>query len=295
MKTGKPSRERAAVILCLLAITGAATACGERAEPTGPTVHLYPVTVADSQDRSITLKERPRRVAALTRATADIVRALGAGSDLVGAPSRFFGPSGELLERRLRKANPDLVLAASDTDGLDTRATSIKAPVFFAPDASFDEVERAITKIGLLLDRPVAARVLVHRIEEQRAHVARELAGVAPASVFLDTGFFTTIPNQSLVGDLIRQGHGRNVAGANPASLSFTIAQLVRLDPSVYLATSDSGTTLRDLRRDRRTRKLRAVHDGRFAIVPARIFEAGPGVGDSLVEIAHALHPNAVR
>jgi iron complex transport system substrate-binding protein len=282
----------AAAAVVLVAV---ATACGERSEPTGPTVRLYPVTVADSEDRAITLSERPRRIVALTTGTADIVRALGAGPQLAGPPGRFFGRSGQLLPARLRAARPDLVLATSDTDGLDTGAMPLQAPVFFAPNASIDEVERAITRIGLLLDRPVAARGVVHRVEEQRARVARQLASVPVVSVFLDTGFFTTVPDQSLAGDLIRESHGRNVAGANATSLSLDVAQLVRLDPAVYLATSDSGTTLADLRRDRRTRKLRAVRNGRFAIVDSRVLEAGPRVGESLIEIARALHPDAVR
>jgi iron complex transport system substrate-binding protein len=285
----------AALAACALVLVAGATACGERSEPTGETVRLYPVTVRDVEDRSITMSEAPRRVAALTEATADIVRALGAGKRLAGSTDRFFGPTGALIAARVRAAHPDLVLAASDTDGIETRATAIRAPVFLAPDGSIEEVERAITRIGLLLGRPVEARRLVHRIGAERAEVARKLARTRPVRVFVDTGFFSTIPEQSLVGDLIRQANGRNVAGANVQPGPFDLVQLAQLDPDVYLATSDSGTTLRDLRRDPRTRKLNAVRKGHFATVDARLLEPGPTVGEGLLAIARALHPDAVR
>jgi iron complex transport system substrate-binding protein len=279
----------------VLALAGVLTACGERSEPTGETVRLYPVTVRDVEDRSVRLTEAPKRIAALTDATADIVRALGAGKRLVGSTDRFFGRTGQLLAARVRAARPDLVLAASDTDGIETRATAIRAPVFLAPNGSIEEVERAITRIGLLLGRPVEARRLVHRIGTERAEVERKLAGTKPVSVFVDTGFFSTFPEQSLVGDLIRQANGRNVAGANAQPAPFDLVQLAQLDPDVYLATSDSGTTLRDLRRDPRTKKLTAVRKGRFATVDDRLLEPGPAVGQGLLAVAEALHPNAFR
>ena len=286
---------RLALATCALVILAAGTACGERSEPTGPTIRLYPVTVADSEDRAITLGREPQRIVALTEATADIVRALGNGRRLVGAPGRFFGPSGALLASHLRAARPDLVLAASDTGGIGTRATTVKAPVYFAPNGSTEEVERAITRIGLLLGRPVEARRVVHGVRERRARIARELAGAPAVSVFVDTGFFTTVPERSLIGDLVRQAHGQNVAGPNSELGPFDLDLLLRLDPAVYLATSDSDTTLRVLRKDRRTRKLTAIREGRFVIVDARLLEPGPRVGEGLREIARALHPNAVH
>jgi iron complex transport system substrate-binding protein len=286
---------RAALAACVLVLALGATACGERSEPTGPTVRLYPVTVSDSEDRQITLTAAPRRIVALTDATAQIVRALGAGRRLLGTPARYFGATGNLRGRRLRAAHPDLVLAADDTAGVGTQSAAISAPVFVAPGGSIEEVERAITRIGLLLGRPVEARRVVHGIEVERAKLARELAGTPRVSVFVDTGFFSTVPEQSLVGDLIRQANGRDVVGAGAEPGPFDLDQLARLNPAVYLATSDSGTTLRDLRRDARTRKLQAVRDGRFAIIDAQVLEPGPRVGAGLLAIARALHPNAVR
>ena len=70
---------------------------------------------------------------------------------------------------------------------------------------------------------------------------------------------------------------------------------VLRLDPDVYLATSDTLLSLDDLRRNPRTRKLRAIKSGRFVVADADLLEPGPSVGEGLVEIARLLHPDAVR
>ena len=115
-------------------------------------------------------------------------------------------------------------------------------------------------------------------------------------SVFVDTGFFTTASTNSLLGDLIKQAGGKNIAGAAPQPGPFPVRTLRKLNPDYYLATSDSGTTLADLRRDPRTRGLDAVRrDGHFAILAAKVVQPGAEIGTELLAIAKYLHPDAFR
>src|SRR5262249_2215912 len=152
---------------------------------------------------------------------------------------------------------------------------AVGAPEYLAPDGSLDEVEEAITRLGLLLNRPLPARAVVHKVEEQRQLVESKLAKVPFVSVFLDLGFFTTLPSQSLAGDLISAAHGRTVAGSTRAAGPFPVGLLARLDPAVYLATTNSQTTLKGLRKDPRTRKLRAVTTGRFVTIEPALLQPG--------------------
>jgi iron complex transport system substrate-binding protein len=285
---------RLAAASAALAMLLAATACGERSEPTGSTVSLYPVTVTSAADRPLVVHQPAKRIAVLTPALLQVIDALGAHRSVVGMPVE---PSGTILMRRLVKLRPDLIVASSAADEVQLSRASARthAPVYVAPGDSLREVEQAITELGFLTDEPVAARRLVHRIETSRRLVDSRLAGTRDVSVFVDTGFFTTVSDQSLVGDLIREAHGRNVAGEAQEGGPVELRELAKLDPRVYLATSDSGTTLRDLRRNRGTRALRAVRLGRFAIIDAALLEPGPRVGQGLVSIARALHPNAFR
>jgi iron complex transport system substrate-binding protein len=282
----------AAAGAAVLALLG--TACGERSEPTGATVRLYPVTVAGAGDRPFVAHRAARRIAVLAPGPRAIIQALGARRQIAGAPIR---PNGEIRLRRLVQLRPDLIVASAETDdvALSRAAAATRATVYQAPDGSVLEVERAITQLGLLTGRPVEARRLVQRIEERKRLVRQKLAGAPAATVFLDTGLYTTVSDQSLAGDLIRQAGGSNVAGRSPSAGSFDLSELQGLDPDVYLATSESGTSLADLRRDARTKRLTAVQEGRFAIIPSSLLLPGPRIGDGLLRIARLLHPDAFR
>jgi ABC-type Fe3+-hydroxamate transport system substrate-binding protein len=281
---------RVALVASVVLLLGA-TACGERSEPTGSAVRLYPVTV-QSGDRPLVLARAAERIAVLEPGPASIIRALGGGSRIVVAP-----PATHVDFTALRQKRPDLIVATANTNESDlARAASLThADVYTAPGDSIRQVERAITQLGLLVGQPVRARSLVRRIERQRQTVRRRLAHVPGVSVFVDTGFFTTVSDQSLIGTLVGEAHGRNVVGASPPVGPIKPADLLRLDPAVYLATSDSMLTLADLRRNPTIRKVRAVRTGRFEIIGADLLRPGPQVGAGLIQIARLLHPNAFR
>jgi iron complex transport system substrate-binding protein len=285
------------LIAVMAAVTTAAllaSACGERGEPTGNSVRLYPVTVTLPDERPLVVKQAAQRVAVLAPGPRAILQALGARGQIVGAP---INPNGDIRTRRLRALGPDLIVASAETsdNALSQAAAITHARVYAAPDGSVREVERAITELGLLTGRPVEARQLVQRIEERKRFVTEKLAGQPPVSVFVDTGLFTTVSDGTLVGDLIRLAGGKNIAGSSAPAGSFDLAELRSLDPEVYLATSESGTTLADLRRDPRTKRLTAVRDRRFAILPSFLLLPGPRIGDGLLRIARLLHPDAFR
>jgi iron complex transport system substrate-binding protein len=283
---GRVSLAAAAALLVL-----GTTACGERSEPTGSTARLYPLTV-QSGDRPLVITRPARRIAVLDQPADSILRALGAGDRIVGP-----APANRIDFTALRRSHPDLIVASESADerDLSKAATITHAKVYTAPGDSIQQVERSITQLGLLTDTPVRARVLVRRIEQRRKAVDARLAKVQPVTVFVDTGFFTTVSDQSLIGDLIREAHGTNVAGTAAEAGPVEIADLLRLDPDTYLATSDTDVTLADLRRNPRTRKLRAVREGRFMVADADLLQPGPRIGEGLTEIARLLHPNAFR
>lgn len=269
-----------------------ATACGERSEPTGPAALRYPLTVQSATDRPVVVTKPARRIAVLDRPAEEILRRLGVESRIV-----MRAPVSRIDFTALRRSRPDLIVASEDADLRDlSRAAAVtRADVYVAPGDSIHQVEHAITQLGLLAGRPIAARALVRRIEAQRRNVDVRLAHVPNVSVFVDTGFFTTVSDQSLIGDVIREAHGTNVAGATAEAGPVDAADLLQLDPDVYVATSDTGLTLRDLRKNPRLRKLRAIREGRFAVADAELLRPGPRIGEGLAQVARLLHPNAFR
>jgi ABC-type Fe3+-hydroxamate transport system substrate-binding protein len=283
------------VALCgAAALLIAGTACGERKEPTGPLVQMYPVTVQGAGERPAVIGGVPHRIVPLGPGPRQILKALGLQARIVPVNDSLVGLS---LVGQIRHAKPDLIVASTDADPLDlARArSSTRAAVYVEPSGSLDDVARAIGDIGLLTGKPVAARRLTASILRTRRQVEKRVSGLPVVSVFLDEGDFQTVPAQSLLGDLVREARATSVAGASPEQGPFPLKRLAKLNPQAYIATSDSGVTLAKLRADALTRKLRAVHDGRFAILPARLAAPGPAVGVALEKIAQILHPDAFR
>jgi len=272
----------------------AGTACGERKEPTGALVPVYPVTVQGAGDRPAVVTSNPRRIVPLGLGPRRILRGLGLQGRTVSVNDSLVGLP---LVAAIRKAKPDLIIASEDTDPLDlARArTATGADVYVEPSSSLDDVVDAIGDIGLLTDTPVRARRLTASIERQRARIAATLSGAPVVTTFIDTGDFDTVPARSLLGDLVREAHGVSVAGASPEAGPFPLARLAKLNPQAYVATADGGQTLAGLRADPATRRIRAVRDGRFGVLSLAAASPGPAVGVTLEEVARILHPDAFR
>ena len=284
---------RVALAVTVAGLLLGGTACGERSEPTGPAAPLYPVTVIGAGNRTVTAKAAFRRLAVFAPGPEKIVRALGAGSRIVAVtPGKGTIPLPQLV-----RAKPDLIVVAETTDelGLGRAENATHAPVYVAPGDSTHDVERAVTQLGLLVNEPLAARRVVHELEVTRSSVEQRVAKLPVVTVFVDTGFFTTVSDHSLTGDLIRRAGGRNVAGPSPEAGPFDLVRLAELDPDVILLTSDSETSLADLRRNPRTRHLTAVRRGRVVTIAAGLLDPGPRVGEAVLDLARLLHPDALR
>jgi iron complex transport system substrate-binding protein len=303
---------RIAIIACLL--VAVATACGERPEPLGEVPESYPVTVAGAGERPTVVAELPERIVALDPGSAELLLALGTRDRLLGVPAgvrRGAGPltarpdAAEVVSRTMDvqvdeivKLKPDLIVATPATDLLDVSRAQreTKAAVYLQPNVSIDGVLRAALELGIAVGEPVAGRTIASRIRSQVALVEDRLATEPKVTTFVDRGFFITIPERSLFGDLVTRGRGTSIAGDDPGVEPYSLARLRRADPDVYIATSDSHVTLQSLREDPRTRNLTAVKKGNFAIVSSDLVNrAGPRVGRALQQVAKALHPDAFR
>lgn len=286
------------------ALSGAG--CGERAEPLGTLEQPYPVTIQGAGGQPTVLQGQAQRIVALDPGSAELLVALGAGDRLVGVPAgvRVPGAKPEKVVRRtgtidvdgVTRLKPDLIVATQTADQLDVariqRATD--AAVYIQPAASLRNVEQGAVDLGFLVGAAPEARQLVGRIQQDVATIQQKLAGVAPVPVFVDTGFFITVSDRSLLGDLVKRAKGASVAGPSPGPGPYPLADLRDANPQFFLATSDSDTTLESLRANPVTADLAAVRKERVVIVPANLVtRAGPRVAQGLEAIARALHPDA--
>jgi len=301
-------RFRRLVSCALLLVALAGAGCGERGEPLGTLAQPYPVTVQGAGAQPTVLKEQAQRIVALDPGSTELISALGAGDRLVGVPTgvripqstpaKVVSPTGTIDVDRAIRLKPDLVVATQTADQLDVariqRATD--AAVYIQPAASLLNIEQGAIDLGFLVGEASEARRLVGKIQQEVATIQQKLAGVPPVSVFVDTGFFITVSDRSLLGDLVKRAKGTSVAGSSPGPGPYPLADLREADPQIFLATSDSKTTLESLRANPVTSDLAAVRKKRVVVVAANLVNrAGPRVAQGLEEIARALHPDAFQ
>jgi ABC-type Fe3+-hydroxamate transport system substrate-binding protein len=302
----RPSRLFALGLFLLVAL--ASSGCGERAEPLGTLEQSYPVTVQGAGDQPTVLKGRAQRIVALDPGSAELLVALGAGNRLVGVPTGVRTPgarpekvvrrTGTIDVDRAVELKPDLIVATQTSDQLDVARIqrAADAAVYIQPAASLRNVEQGALDLGFLVGAAPEARQLVSQIQQDVTTIQQKLADVPPVSVFVDTGFFITMSDRSLLGDLVKRAKGASVAGPNPSPGPFPLADLRDANPQFFLATSDSDTTLESLRDDPITQDLNAVRKKRVVIIPAQLVNrAGPRVAKGLEAIARALHPDAFK
>jgi iron complex transport system substrate-binding protein len=300
---------RAAWICSLCALVLLGTGCGQRSEPVGELRQAYPVEVHGAGDRTTVLQARPERIVALNPGPAEILQAIAAGDRLVGVPAgltRRAAPDAEVVVRKTGQVDvdavvaldPDLIIATPSVDQLDVARAGREADaaVYVQPEVSIQSIQQGIIDLGFLVGEAPAARQLVGRIQRAVAEVESRLAGEPPVPVFVDTGFFITVPDHSLLGDLVRRAHGRNIAGETPGPGPFPLSELAAANPRIYLATSDSGVRLSDLRANPQLSEVRAVKNGTLRIVPVNLVtRPGPRVARALEAVGRALHPDAFR
>jgi cobalamin transport system substrate-binding protein len=302
-----PVVRRASLLALALALTALPSAsCGERAEPLGALEQTYPVSVEGAGDRPTVVKAKPERIVALDPGSAELVASLGVGKRLVGVPSgvkvkgarESVTETGQINVADVIALHPDLIVATRATDQLDLARIEREtgAAVYIQPAASIVNVEEGAVDLGTLVGAPALARQLVGRIQRKVAGIEARLESAAPVSVFVDTGFFITVPERSLLGDLVKRSRGESVAGATPGPGPYLLSDLRDANPAVFLATSDSDTTLDALKRNPVTADIRAVRKKRFRVLPSNLVtRAGPRIAAGLEAVAKALHPDAFQ
>ena len=266
------------------------SACGEKREPTGARVPLYPVSVRDAGQDTVTLAKTPTRIGVAGQAPARIAEALAITVTSVG------DNAGNLDLGLIRTLKPQLIVTGSEvSQAAVDQARALKISVYMTPDRTLDGIEKALSDVSLLAGIPIRGRDVRKQLARTREDVKAAIAGAKPVRVFVDLGHFATVSDSSFIGSIIREAGGIDVAGPDPQEGPFPIERLRQLKPEVWVISSDSPVTLADLRRNRRIKWLPAIRSGRFVHVNMSLLEPGPEAAAVLSGLARAFHPDAFR
>ncbi len=266
------------------------SACGEKREPTGARVQLFPVSVRDAVQNTVTLTKAPTVIGVAGLAPTRVAEALSIPVTTID------DKAGNLNLGLIRSLKPQLILAGSEvSDASLNQARTLKIGVYVVPDRTLDGIEKALSDISLLAGVPIRGREVRAQLAQTRGEVKAAITGARPVRVFFDLGHFATVSDRSFIGSIIGEAGGIDVAGPDPQEGPFPIERLRQLRPEVYVISSGSPTTLADLRRNRNLKWIPAIRAGRVVHVNISLLEPGPQAAAALSGLARAFHPDAFR
>jgi cobalamin transport system substrate-binding protein len=305
-------------ILAAIALT--MSACGRGGSPgTEPSVSVpiggaaFPITLADDDGISVTLSTVPRRIVTFAPSNTEIVFALGLGARLVGVSGKFddyppqaariaqVGGSGEFgvdpNVEKLVSLHPDLMLAISGGDQWKKRARDLGIAVFTVNATGFDDLLHDIRTVGKLTGVSGRAATLASRMANRAAGVQAAVAREPAISCFFEAYYppLTSVGPHTFIADLLRRAGCDSVSGnAKSDYPEWSVDELVKEGPHVYLVASESGTSPVAVAKRPGFGAIAAVAEGRVYLVDSDLVSRpGPRVVDGLAALAKTLHPGA--
>jgi iron complex transport system substrate-binding protein len=279
----------------------------------GGSLLTFPVTLTDDDGVSVTLDGPPRRIVTFAPSATEIVYALGLGDRLVGVSGPFddFPPAAGRVEEvggagefgvdpnieKVVSLSPDLFLTISGGDQWKERLRDLGVPVFTIDATGFDDLLHDIRTVGRLTGSTGDAEALTAAMQAEDRSIEAQVGGSAPVSCFFEVYYppLTTVGPDTFIADLLRRAGCDSVSdGAKSDYPEWSVDDLVREDPQVYLVSSESGVSTSAVAKRPGFDAIRAVADGRVMLIDSDLVSRpGPRIVDGLRELAEALHPAA--
>lgn len=316
----RPTRS-AVALLALLLLT---VACGEASSPadapsrstavgSGPSPAAFPVTITDDDGVRVTIDSEPQRIVTFAPSATEIVFALGLGDRLVGVSGPFddypraaedvpeVGGAGDFgVDPEVEKVvslEPDLFLTIKGGDQWKERLRELGVPVVTLDATDLDDLLDDIETAGRITGADEEADALVADMEAQAAEVQDRVGGREPVTCFYETFYpplYTVGPGTFIYDLLERAGCDPVTSSSDQQYPQWSVEDVVRKSPDVYLVSSESGASPRQVARRPGFGAVSAVALGHVVAIESDLAERpGPRIVQGLRLLARALHPEA--
>ena len=317
----KPFRGLSGLLLVLLLVC-AACAGGGASTPASPGSGAasqtpsasFPVTITDDDGVSVTLDAAPRRLITFAPSVTEIVYALGLGDELVGVSGKYddYPPAAKQVQEvggagdfgvdpnieTVVSLEPDLLLTIEGGDAWKSRLRELGVPVFTLDATGLDDLLHDIDTVGRLTGAVEAATALTARMAAEDRRIEDAVAGEARVSCFFEVYYppLTTVGPGTFISDLLdRAGCDSTSASATSDYPQWSVDDLVRDSPDVYLVSSESGVSPDAVQKRPGFDAIDAVASGAVVLIDSDLVSRpGPRIVDGLRLLAEALHPNAL-
>ena len=186
----------------------------------------FPVTVAASNG-SVTIKAKPTRIVSLSPTATEDLYAVGAGSRVIAVDSDSDFPASAPVTKlsgvtpnveAIAKYNPDLVIAAQNTNGLVSGLTRLGIPVLIEPAAAdLNDAYDQIGQIGQATGNATEAEQTVAAMKSQIAAYIQQ-AGASHKNLTyyweLSANPYYSVASSTFIGQIVSLFGLKNIADA---------------------------------------------------------------------------------
>lgn len=267
----------------------------------------FPVIIADSYGREITIVKKPEKLISLAPANTEILFAIGAGDRIFGVTDYCEYPAAALEKAKIGdfsnpnieliiEIEPDVVFVAAGVQREVLNQLEEVGIVVVTLDAeNLDQVLKNISLAGKIVGNEEESSKLVVQMEARIQAVKTKLAAAAATpTIFFevwDDPLMTAGPN-TFINDLINLAGGSNIASdAAEQYGQFSMELLLERDPEIYLI-NDHAHTPKDVMTRPNYGSLSSVKNEKvYAINDDLVTLPGPRLVEGLEEMARILHP----
>jgi iron complex transport system substrate-binding protein len=282
------------------------------------TVAPYPVAVARSDGKPLSIAQAPARIVSLSPGATEIIYAIGAEASLAAvdknadypAAAKSFSTKVDAFEPNIESIaalKPDLVIVASDTGGIVAKLDELKIPVFYVDiDKSvktINDIFGQISLLGRVTGKTGEANTLVASLGDRRKKVelaVRDVLSSGAPNVYheLDETFYSA-SDATFVGDIYHILHMQNIAGdgGGVAYPQLTQEAILAANPRlIVLADEGFGVTVDSVKARPGWSAIDAVKNGQIlGIDPSIVSRPGPRIIDALEAIAKGGYPDRFK
>jgi iron complex transport system substrate-binding protein len=270
--------------------------------------------VADRLKRTLCFTKVPQRIVSLSPSTTELMFAIGAGGQLVGATEHCNYPAaatkltrigGGTLQGISRETilslNPDLILCKWDShQPLIEPFDRFKIPIMAIGPDTLAELYEEATLLGKVAGHVAEADELIRRMKQRVANLTSWVDAVPMEDrirVFYevwDEPLMTASP-KCFIGEMLEMGGMKNVFSDTTVRYPRVSDEVVLdRDPEVILAPSThrSQVSLEILAKRQGWERITAVRERKvFLIDGDKVSRCGPRMLDALEEMIRAVYP----
>ena len=278
----------------------------------------FPVQFVRSDDVEVSIEQPVQRIVSLSPGATESLYAMGAGPQIVAvdnnadypAEAQAFEPKVDAFQpnvEAIAALNPDLVIVASNVDGIVEALDRLGIPVLYTDldtdMKGIEEVQGQIALLGRLTGRVEPAQQIIQDMQTRVKAVEDKLVGLSNTrgpSVYheLDSSFYS-VAEDTFIGNLYRTLKARNIAGdgGGVAYPQLTQEAIIAANPDIIvLADEEFGVTIESVRARPGWNVIAAVENERiYGIDPDIISRPGPRIVDALEQLARNFYPETFQ